>query len=132
MQRDGTILNARLAAAIVGLGHGQTLVIADAGLPIPPGVDLLDLALVPGVPGFLQTLRAVAAALAVESAVVASECAERNPAVYRAIGALLEGVTLRQVSHAELKQMLPAARLVVRTGECSPYANVVLVGGVTF
>jgi len=38
----------------------------------------------------------------------------------------------RVVSHDELKRLSHRARAVVRTGECTPYANLMLVAGVTF
>jgi D-ribose pyranase len=132
MQRGGTILNPRLAAAVVGLGHGQTIVVCDAGLPLPAGAPILDLSLVAGVPGFLQTLEALAGTLAVEQVIVARELEQVNGEMQRRVAALWPDVPLRQVSHAELKALVGDARLVVRTGECSPYANAILVGGVTF
>jgi D-ribose pyranase len=114
------------------LGHTDTLVVADAGLPIPPGVERIDLALVQSVPGFLHTLEVILAELAVESAVIAEEMAERSPDVHRHTLRLLEPRSVHIVSHEELKRRTAAARAVVRTGECTPYANVLLVAGVTF
>ncbi len=132
MERKEGILNARLAGVLAGLGHGELLVVADAGLPIPAGVELLDLALVAGVPSFQVTLRAVLDRLVVESVVLASELEARNPDVLAATTDLLGGIPARRVSHAELKEMTLRARLVIRTGECTPYANVVVVAGVPF
>jgi D-ribose pyranase len=130
--RKSGVLHARLAALLTELGHTDTLVVADAGLPIPPGVERIDLALVPSVPGFIETLRAVLAELAVESAVVAEELAERSPAMQAQVEALLGDLPVQVVPHAELKRQTASARAVVRTGECTPYANIVLVAGVTF
>jgi D-ribose pyranase len=132
VQRIGAILNPRLAAAIVALGHGESIVVADAGLPVPAGVEILDLSLIPGVPGLCQTLEVVVASLQVESAVLASELSASNPALEGAIARLLQPVEINHIGHAKLKSMVGAARLVVRTGETTPYANVILVGGVTF
>ena len=133
MRRSG-LLHARLAAVLNELGHTDTLVVADAGLPIPPGVERIDLALIPSVPGFVETLRAVLAELAVESAVLAEELAERSPGLHAQIEALLgdRRVQIQAVPHVELKALTSSARAVVRTGECTPYANIVLVAGVTF
>jgi D-ribose pyranase len=64
------ILNQPLSAVIAGLGHNDMLVIADAGLPIPPETERIDLALVPGVPGFLQTVEAVLLEMQVEKVIV--------------------------------------------------------------
>lgn len=132
MDRRSKLLNARLAGAIVGLGHTDTLVVADAGLPIPPGVELLDLALVPGVPGFTQTLQAILEHLQVEAAVVAAEFAAASPALCEVAMGLLDGIDVRRVTHEEFKSLTRGAKLIVRTGECTPYANVILRAGVTF
>lgn len=131
MRKTG-LLHGRLAGLLTELGHTDTLVIADAGLPIPPGVERIDLALVPSLPGFLDTLRAVLAELAVESAVVAEEMAERSPGLRGELLRVLGDLPLSAVPHEEFKRRTASARAVVRTGECTPYANVLLVAGVTF
>jgi len=126
------ILNQPLSAAIAGLGHTDTLVIADAGLPIPPETQRIDLALTRGIPSFLDTLRAVLTEMQVEQATVAEELAQANPQVYEALKALLANVPVRLVPHATFKELTRSARAVVRTGECTPYANIILTAGVVF
>jgi D-ribose pyranase len=131
MRRSG-LLHARLEAILNELGHTDMLVVADAGLPIPPGVERIDLAVVRSVPGLIQTLEPILAELAVESAVVAEETAQHSPELERELRRLLADRPLRHVSHEELKRLTFSARAVVRTGECIRYANVVLIAGVTF
>jgi D-ribose pyranase len=114
------------------MGHTDMLVIADAGLPIPPGVERIDLALVASVPGFLETLKPVVQELTVESAIMAEETARRSPELDREIRRVLGELPLRTISHEDFKRLSASARAVVRTGECTPYANVILVAGVTF
>jgi D-ribose pyranase len=130
--KRGGILHPELLAVIARLGHTDRLVIADSGLPIPPSVTRVDLALVAGVPSFLQTLEAVLHELAVEGAVVAEEMGTRSPHVLEAVRRLLGAVPLTFVPHEAFKAQLPAARAVVRTGEQTPYANIILIAGVTF
>ena len=132
MDKKNRLLNGLLAGTITSLGRGEMLVIADAGLPIPPGVKFLDLALVSGIPAFSQTLSAVLENLAIDEAIIADELESKNPELYQKTMNLLDGINIQVVSHNELKQIVQRARLVVRTGECSPYANVILVAGVTF
>lgn len=127
-----TLLNQALSEVIAGMGHGDLLVIGDYGLPCPPGVRRIDLALRPGTPTFLETVATVLTELQVESACVAEETQKRNPAAAAGLGRLLEKVAVTAVSHEELKRMSARAVAQVRTGECSPYANVILVAGVTF
>ena len=129
MKRAG-ILNAGLSRRLALLGHTDTVVVADCGLPQPPGVPVVDLALVFGVPTFEQVLRALAAELVVESTVVAAEAGERNPDVVRLVESLFGAA--ERVAHEQFKQLTAGARLLVRTGEASPYANVVLRCGVPF
>jgi D-ribose pyranase len=128
--RDVAILNPRLLALLAGAGHTDLIVIADAGLPIPPNLEVVDLSLVAGVPSFLQVLDAVRQVLEVESAVIAGET--RRQLVHRELAARLQGLEVEEVTHEEFKRRLSRARAVIRTGECTPYANVGLVAGVPF
>ena len=129
------LLNVALSRLIASLGHGDTVVIGDAGLPVPPGVELIDLALTPGIPDFASVLRTVLSEMQVESHVLAEEIFKANPPGLTAIeqchahGQL--GVR-NLLSHVEFKQLSRGARAVVRTGECQPYSNIVLIAGVTF
>lgn len=139
MKRIG-LLNAPLSHAVASLGHTQALVLADAGLPIPPGPERIDLALTPGLPSFLQTLDAVAGEMMVEHAVIAAEMAVTNPSLRALLAERIERmaaaqgrpITLEEVPHETFKGLTAAAVAVVRTGECSPHANILLYSGVTF
>jgi len=114
------------------MGHTDKLVVADAGLPIPLGVQRIDLALTPDIPSFLDTLRVIASELEVEEFMVAEELTEQNPALVAAIQALFPDAKMFVVRHAQFKVIVGDARAVVRTGETTPYANVILISGVTF
>lgn len=124
------LLHAELSHAIASLGHGDMLVIGDVGLPIPPGPRRIDLALTPGIPAVADVLRVVLAEMQVESAVIATEAVERSGGTLPAWCAL--PMEPQAVPHAEFKRRTQQARVMVRTGECTPYANVILVAGVTF
>ncbi|MBI2123173.1 MAG: D-ribose pyranase [Armatimonadetes bacterium] len=130
--KKGGILNPQLLLVIASMGHTDTLVIADSGLLIPADVLRIDLTLVAGVPPFLQTLEAVLKELQVEGAVVADEMIRRSPDLYRAVRRVLDGIPLETIAHDVLKSMLPRARAVIRTGEQTPYANIILRSGVVF
>jgi D-ribose pyranase len=126
------LLNQPISSVIAGMGHKDTLVIADAGLPIPPETERIDLALREGLPAFLDTLRAVLTEMEVERAIVAEEMLEVSPEVYEGVKNLLGDVPIETVGHEDLKTRSRSARAVVRTGEFTPYANVILVAGVVF
>ncbi|MEM9436214.1 MAG: D-ribose pyranase [Pseudomonadota bacterium] len=125
MKKSG-ILNAELARVVATLGHGQLLVIGDAGLPVPPGVPCIDLAVRVGVPGFWDVLDTVLTEMEVERAVVAEEASAAVRAQFT------ERLDAESVTHEALKGLSADAVAVVRTGETVPYTNVVLVSGVVF
>lgn len=129
--KKSPLLNVALSRVVAGLGHGDLVVIGDAGLPVPRGVELVDLAVTRGVPSFLDTLGAVLSEMHVETHWLASETQERSPHIWTAV-AQLALPRCRIVPHEELKRLCQGARAVVRTGECTPYANVVLGAGVVF
>ena len=126
------LLNQPLSEVIAGLGHTDTLVIADAGLPIPAETRRIDLALVEGIPSFLDTLGAVLREMQVEQVVIAEEMLDVSPGTYDAIVNLLGDVPVETVTHLVFKEQTRSSRAVVRTGEFTPYANVILVAGVVF
>jgi D-ribose pyranase len=126
------ILNQPISSVIAGLGHTDTLVIADAGLPIPPETQRIDLALTEGIPTFLDTLRAILTEMQVERAIVAEEMLDASPQIYKALKEMLGDVPIETVTHLILKEQTRSARAVIRTGEFTPYANVILTAGVVF
>jgi D-ribose pyranase len=131
MLRNG-IINAELAQTLAALRHTDRLVVADSGLPVPAGAPrLIDLAVVYGVPPFATVLRAVVSAIVVEGATVAEEIADTNPSALAAIERAVD-VPLERVAHVELKRRTMDAVAVIRTGEATPYANVILQCGVPF
>ncbi|MHA7287569.1 D-ribose pyranase [Arthrobacter sp. MDT3-44] len=127
MKKTG-IINAPLSGALATLGHGHLVVIADCGLPVPASATVVDLSLVRGTPSFVQVLDAVLGEIVVEASMCAREAAESEVEDWLAG----RGLTPRRISHEDLKGLLPAARLIIRTGEATPYANVVLQCGVDF
>ncbi|MEU3615880.1 D-ribose pyranase [Streptomyces sp. NPDC006872] len=129
MKKAG-ILNRHLAGALAALGHGDGVLVCDVGMPIPDGPRVVDLAFLAGVPSFAEVVEGLLTELVVEGATAAEEIQDANPAA----AALLEErfPELGFVSHEELKRLSAGARLVVRTGEARPYANVLLRCGVFF
>lgn len=130
MKKAG-ILNRHLSGALAELGHGDGVLVCDAGMPIPKGPRVVDLAFRAGVPSFAEVLDGLLAELVVEGATAATEVRGAN----RAATALLDARfpdDLDLVPHERLKELSAGARLIVRTGEARPYANVLLRCGVFF
>lgn len=131
MKKSG-VLHHRLSDVIASMGHGDLLVIGDAGLPIPAGVERIDLAVSAGLPPMLDVARAIASELQVERLVIANELETRDADYAAAIRAVFPDAVSATVSHEELRALSSRARAVVRTGEHTPYANVILASGVVF
>lgn len=128
MKRGG-VVNAQLAGALARLGHTDLIVVCDVGLPIPSGPEGVDLAFRFGVPSFETVLSGLLDELVTEGATAASEV-RQNPATRDLLTARFPELEL--VPHEELKRRVSGAKLVVRTGEASPYSNVILRCGVPF
>ena len=129
MKKKG-ILNRELAGRFAKLGHTDRIVIADCGLPIPDHVPCIDLAYQLGEPKFLTILDVVLDDLVVESAVVAEEIKQHNEGVATGVSNRLNEISY--VTHENFKQLTKDAKLIIRTGETTPYANVILQCGVIF
>lgn len=131
MKKRG-IINAQLAGLIAGLGHKDTFMIADGGMPIPQGVEIVDLALCGGVPTFRQVMDAVLDETEVEFYTLAEEIVEKNPELLSYIKEKLPEADSEMISHVELKEMSKNIKFAVRTGEFTPYPNIILRAGVAF
>ncbi|MFE9999490.1 D-ribose pyranase [Streptomyces avermitilis] len=129
MKKAG-ILNRHLAGALAELGHGHGVLVCDAGMPVPAGPRVVDLAFRAGVPSFAEVLDGLLDELVVEGATAAREIREANPGATALLQTRFPALEL--VSHEELKSLSANTRLIVRTGEARPYANVLLRCGVFF
>ena len=130
--RKTSLLNSDISEVISKMGHTDGIAIGDCGLPIPDETRRIDIALIKDVPGFIQTLKAVLLELQVEEAVIATETKDINPKVYGEIQECLGDIKIAFVSHEELKRELKTCKAVIRTGEQTPYANIILKSGVVF
>lgn len=127
-----SLINAPISTVIAELGHLDTLTIADAGLPIPKEVHRIDLALTKGITGFIDTLRVVLSEMQVEKAIVADEMKQISPSILTKVQHLLGEIPIDFVPHQHFKDHTKLSRAIIRTGEFTPYANIILVSGVVF
>jgi len=130
--RKGSLLNSSIVSVLSKLGHTDQITIADAGLPIPDHVDRIDIALIKDIPGFIDTVKAVKSDLVVEKVILAEEIKNENPQVLEAIKNLFGEVEVDFVSHESFKELTENSKAVIRTGECTPYANIIIQSGVDF
>ncbi|MET3726651.1 D-ribose pyranase [Fictibacillus halophilus] len=131
MKRHG-ILNSHISKVLSDLGHTDLIVIADAGLPIPSDVPRIDLALTLGVPSFKDVVSAVSEDMVVEQVILASEIKEKNEETLTYMNDTFSEPEQKFVSHEAFKQLTKQAKVVIRTGEVTPYANCILQAGVIF
>ncbi len=133
MKREG-ILNSDISRVLSYMGHTDLICIGDCGLPIPDEVERIDLALKFGVPSFMETLEVVVKDMKVEKIILAEEIKTQNPKVLSEIEALFadQNIEVEYVSHVDLKAMTYDCKAVVRTGETTPYANIILQSGCIF
>ncbi|MDY0983422.1 D-ribose pyranase [Microbacterium sp. CFBP9023] len=134
MRKTATTINPALSRVISETGHTDLLVVTDAGLPIPPGSERIDLAYRPGAPGFFDVLDTVLAELVVEGATVSAEVAEKSPEVLAALRERFadQDFEIELIPHVDFKKLTHSARAFVRSGEFTPYANVILHAGVAY
>lgn len=131
MKKNG-IINSKLSKVIAEMGHKNSLVVADCGLPIPQVVKRIDLSVTKGYPKFLKILKAVLDDLVVEKAILAAEIKEKSPELEAEIIALLPNIEIEYIAHKKFKKETNNSRAVVRSGEIIPYANIILISGVDF
>ncbi|WP_319783677.1 D-ribose pyranase [Oceanisphaera sp. IT1-181] len=135
-----SLLNRHLSALVASVGHTDQIVLADAGLPIPAGPECIDLAVSPGLPSVEAVLAALLTELQLESVVLAQEIITVSPKLHQQLlariaeAAIAQGkeIAVSYISHEQFKQDTTRAKAVVRTGECTPYANLILRCGVPF
>ncbi|ELR66942.1 Ribose ABC transport system, high affinity permease RbsD [Photobacterium marinum] len=138
--KKSALINSELSYVIATLGHTDEITICDAGLPIPNETQRIDLALIPGVPTFIETVKAVLGEMQIEGVIMAEEFMKVSPAHHEALIGLIreeeaqcgKSINLSYVSHEEFKIHTQNSKAVVRTGECTPYANVIFQSGVVF
>ena len=131
MRKEG-ILNPSIMAILTAIGHTEYLVIADSGLPLPAGPEVIDLSLIRGTPAFMQVLEAIQQEFVIESYILAEEMPVKSHALYQKTVKSLSPLPEQLVPHEEFKRLVRGSRAIIRTGEATPYANVILVGGVNF
>ena len=133
MKKNG-ILNSDISRVLSYLGHTDTIAIGDCGLPIPDETERIDLSLAFGIPTFMQTLKIVAQDMKIEKIILAEEIKTNNPDVLKQVEALFDNqeIDIEFVNHSQLKERTKQCKAVIRTGETTPYANIILQAGCIF
>ncbi|UOW66736.1 D-ribose pyranase [Paraclostridium bifermentans] len=130
--KKSVLINSEISSVISKMGHTDMLTICDSGLPIPKNVERIDLALKHGVPTFLDTLDTVLEELKVEEVIIACEMEEVSKKLYKEIENRFKDIKITKIAHEEFKTVTKDSMAIVRTGEFTPYANIILKSGVVF
>ena len=135
MKKKG-IINSDISRVLSYMGHTDRIAVGDCGLPIPEETERIDLALEIGNPAFMTVLKAVSNDMAIEAIVLAEEIKEQNPRMLKEIEELFADrkadFSITFVSHEELKKQTRDCKAVIRTGENTPYANIILQSACIF
>ncbi|VDG31733.1 D-ribose pyranase [Lactobacillus plantarum JDM1] [Lactiplantibacillus mudanjiangensis] len=126
------MINSDMSRVIAQMGHFDKLSIGDAGMPVPAGTEKIDLAVDNGIPSFMQVLNNVLEELEVQRIYLADEIRTQNPEMLTAIKKRLPDMPITFMPHEDMKRSLSDCKAFVRTGEMTPYANILLESGVTF
>ncbi len=138
--KKGKLLNSEISYVISKMGHTDSLTIGDCGLPIPDGVQRIDLALCKGMPEFIPVLKTVLDELFIEKIILAEEIKKENSQLNDEIVHIINAIEatekrrieIEYVPHVEFKTITSNSKAIIRTGEYKSYANIILVSGVTF
>lgn len=131
--KRGNVLNSEIAAVIAGLGHMDRLSIGDAGMPVPKDTKKIDLAVSKQLPAFIDVLKNVLTEDYVDHVILAEEIKEKNVPILKQIKQILGNqVTISYEPHTQLKKDLSTCKAFIRTGEMTPFANIILCSGVIF
>ncbi|MCX6966317.1 MAG: D-ribose pyranase [Verrucomicrobia bacterium] len=124
------IVNRELARVISEQGHGDLLMVVDAGFAIPKGADVVDISLAENSPMVMDTLEVLKKYFSVEKLIFAHNTKETSPTLFENITRLFgEDVPVEWVSHPQIKELSTKVKAVIRTGDFTAYANVILVSG---
>ncbi|MCR8968457.1 D-ribose pyranase [Facklamia sp. 7083-14-GEN3] len=132
MKQHG-ILNSHISKVLSDMGHTDQLTIADCGLPIVQGTEKIDLAIRLGEPSFISVLKAVIDDMKIERIILAEEIKQHNPDLLVEIQQIFDSqIEIAFIDHESFKGQTAHSKAVIRTGEATPYANVILQSGVVF
>jgi len=131
MNRNNKLLNAELAHAIAKMGHGDLMIVCDAGFPIPSSAWRIDLAITQDVPDLETVLSAISGGFIAEKVSYADTLPKHNAPLLQKMKRLFPDAEHAMITHeAILGEMAAKAKVIVRTGAFDPWGNILLYSGV--
>lgn len=117
-------INRKINKVLGDLGHTDKICICDVGLPIPDGVKCIDLSLRVGEPSFIDVLKSIVESMYIEDVIIANEFVANDDAVFEQFEQI--NIKWNTVSHKDFKEMCKDCKVIIRTGQATPYANVIV------
>lgn len=131
MKRNG-IINSEISKVLSYMRHTDLVCISDLGLPCPDDIKSIDLSLKLGLPSFIDVLSEIIKDIKIERIILAEEIKNNNEEVYNKILSMFENISIEYVSHNNFKQKTSDCKAIIRTGEATPYANIILQSACIF
>lgn len=126
------ILNSDISRVLSYMRHTDMICIGDCGLPCPDDVELIDLSVSANLPSFLQVLDAVLSDYTAEEYYLAEEMDSKSNIMFNKTKERMGKIPCRLLSHEELKEKTKECKAVIRTGEMTPYSNIILKSACIF
>jgi D-ribose pyranase len=124
------ILNPAINSLLSRVRHTNMLVIADRGFPFWPQIETVDISLVDDIPRVLDVLRSLSKNFVIAHAFMAEEFLSVNSdATKTHYASALSGVPVSYEPHPIFKKRVPQAIGLIRTGDTTQYANLILESG---
>jgi D-ribose pyranase len=121
------ILNPAINSLLSRVRHTNTLVIADRGFPFWLQIETIDISLVHGVPRVLDVFKAIQTNFVIGKVVMAEEFrAANDPETVRSFVSCFGNIATVFEPHLQFKQRVPSAIGLIRTGDTTEYANILL------
>jgi D-ribose pyranase len=122
------IVNPHVLSLVSRIRHTNTLVIADVAFPFWPAIETVDLSLIRGVPTIRQVVDALLPCWKCGAVFMAEEFRAHNDRrTQSAFARACRGVPITFEPHIEFKKRVPTAIGLIRTGDPTMYANMILV-----
>jgi D-ribose pyranase len=121
------ILNPHLLDLLARIRHTNTLVIADWAFPFWPQIETVDISLTHGIPTVLDVLDLLTPVFKIGKIWQAEEFVSHNSNdIVERFATSFGSIPLTREPHIEFKKRVPLAIGLIRTGDPTPYGNIIL------
>lgn len=121
------ILNPHVLDLLARIRHTNTLVISDWAFPYWPEIETVDISLTHGIPTVLDVLDLLTPVFKIGRIWQAEEFVATNSAeTIERFAKSFGKIPLTREAHIDFKKRVPHAIGLIRTGDATPYGNIIL------